>query len=370
MVKWKTISMFYDSWWTDCNKQSKLVVNYIKNSVERQQCDPAELLKHQERMTSGLLSRPSNRFLPSLRGPDDELLTISPVTFWYPSDAFISQKSRVDLYHRIRFCVWSINTWFRQCISADWSGQGHASENIKAFNISYNTYYFSISSWTVQESCRISALTSAAPEQIKMGGFFPLSFFRLHAYLCGKRSSADCDMCEIQLRTCCGCTLCNPGRWGGRRRQEATLQAAANTNHSGLGRCQELGMCHHTAHRRSESGLRSLIITHSSLVSLRLSLSALRSVEKGMQQTLVDTSVYNSCPAPKIESSNSTHCFVAKIEARARGVKAACLQIKGDYLRTLEMTGSRQCRLMKPGGSVRSSHWTTSQDVISRRNCK
>lgn len=31
-------------------------------------------------------------------------------------------------------------------ISTDWSGQGRASENIKAFNISYNTYYFSISS--------------------------------------------------------------------------------------------------------------------------------------------------------------------------------------------------------------------------------
>lgn len=145
----------------------------------------------------------------------------------------------------------------------------------------------------MQESCRIAALTSTAPEQIEMIFYF---FFisKLHAHLCRKYSSADCDMCEIQLRTCCGCTLCNPGRLGGSSSsREATLQAAANTNHNGLGRCQELGMCHHTAHRRSER--------HTLPPSPSVYFSALRSVEKGMQQTLLDTSVYNSCPAPKIE---------------------------------------------------------------------
>lgn len=55
--------------------------------------------------------------------------------------------------------------------------------------------------------------------------FFPSS--TLHTHLCGKHSSANGDMCEIQLRTCCGCTLCNPGRLRGSSSQEATLQATS-----------------------------------------------------------------------------------------------------------------------------------------------
>lgn len=167
-----------------------------------------------------------------------------------------------------------------------------------------------IISASVAELCRRAAeypLSHAAPDQV----------FKLHAHLCGKHGSADCDTCEIQLRTCCGCTLGNPGRLAGSSSQEATLQAAANPNHSGLGRCQELGTGHHTAPRHPESGPRSLIIAHTLHSSPSVSSSALRSVGKGMQQTLLDTSVYNSCPAPKIEQSDSTHCFAAKIEACA-----------------------------------------------------
>ena len=57
----------------------------------------------------------------------------------------------------------------------------------------------------------------------------------------------------------------------------------------------------------------------STRLSLSLSLSLSRSLctqvsRKGLQYTLLATSLYNSCPAPKIESSNSTHCFICGCE--------------------------------------------------------
>lgn len=87
--------------------------------------------------------------------------------------------------------------------------------------------------------------------------------------------------------------------------QVATLQATANTNHNGLGRCQELGCCPPTLQEQ-------LMVTHrrhSPTVSL--SLGPVGSVEKGRQYTLLATSFHNSCPALKIEHLNGTHCFIA-----------------------------------------------------------
>lgn len=53
-----------------------------------------------------------------------------------------------------------------------------------------------------------------------------------------------------------------------------------------------------------------LMVTHHRH-SPRVSLSQCTQVSrKGMQYTLLATSLYNSCPAPKIEYFNSTHCFI------------------------------------------------------------
>lgn len=171
-------------------------------------------------------------------------------------------------------------------------------------------------------------------------------------------------MCEIQLRTCCGCTLRNPGR-SGRERQPGG-DSAGSSKHKSQWPGPLPGAGHVPSHGPPTLRERPAVThhhTHSSLDSLRLSLSlsALRSVGKGMQQTLLDTSVYNSCPAPKIEQSSSTHCFAAKIEACALSKGCMLADKGGDYLSTLEMTASTRRRLIKPGGSGWSSRWTASK---------
>lgn len=67
-------------------------------------------------------------------------------------------------------------------------------------------------------------------------------------------------------------------------------------------------MCHHTA-------LTLPVTRHPSLSPLSVSLAALRSVggeKKGIRRTLLDTSVYNSCPAPKIERFEQHTLFRCK----------------------------------------------------------
>lgn len=139
-------------------------------------------------------------------------------------------------------------------------------------------------------------------------------------------------MCEIQLRTCCGCTLCNPGRLRGSSSQEATLQATSKQKSQWPG--PPPGAGHVPSHsQRSESSPWSLIITHALRSSRSVSPATLRSVEKGIQRTLLDTTVYNSCPAPKIECSNRTNCFVAKIEAWSKGCMLADKGGLSEYIR-------------------------------------
>lgn len=135
-------------------------------------------------------------------------------------------------------------------------------------------------------------------------------------------------MCEIQLQTCCGCSVCNSGRW---EVAAAWWRPCRQQNHNGLGRGQELVFCHHTAHQHCKSSSWSVIITD----TLHASLSQCTRVSrKGMLYTLLATSLYNSCPAPKIEYSNSTHCFIGGGKNRIMHVewKAACFQINGDYI--------------------------------------
>lgn len=93
------------------------------------------------------------------------------------------------------------------------------------------------------------------------------------------------------------CVTQGGGRGSGS--QVATLQATANTNYNGLGRCPPTLQEQLTvSHRR-----------HSPTVSV--SLSPVGSVEKGRQYTLLATSFHNSCPAPKIEHWNGMRCFIA-----------------------------------------------------------
>lgn len=236
-----------------------------------------EPLKHQENVTLGLLGWPSHRLPPSLSGPDDT----HDVWWWWCLTVTPSDILATGLFHRL--AEWDLdgkstelNTAYGALIldsdiSTDWSGQGRASENIKAFNISYSTYYFSISSWTVQESCRIFALMSAAPEQIKIAFLFFFFSSTLHMHLCGKHSSANGDMCEIQLRTCCGCTLCNPGRLRGSSSQEATLQATSKQKSQWPGPLPGAG---HVPSHSPPTLREQLVVTHhhtrSSLISLGL----------------------------------------------------------------------------------------------------
>lgn len=76
---------------------------------------------------------------------------------------------------------------------------------------------------------------------------------------------------------------------------------------------------------------------------------------KGTQYALLDTSLYNSCPAPKIEYSNSTHCFAAKIEA-GMWSKCCVLSDKGGLYQHVAVCIC--CRLIKP---VRCSLWVSNQ---------
>lgn len=114
-------------------------------------------------------------------------------------------------------------------------------------------------------------------------------------------------MCEIQLQTCCGCTLCNSGRleeaaarWRPCRQQRAQITMAWAAAKSWDSAITQPTNTPRAAHGHSSQTL-----------STRLSLSQCTQVSrKGMQYTLLATSLYNSCPALKIEYSNSTHCFV------------------------------------------------------------
>lgn len=114
---------------------------------------------------------------------------------------------------------------------------------------------------------------------------------------CGKHSRADSDMCEIQLQTCCGCTVCvTQGGW---RKRQPGGDPVGSAEHKSQwpGLLPRVGIQPPTLQKQ-------LMVTHH-----RHSVSQVR--RNGLQYTLLATSLYNSCPGPKIEYSNSTCCFIS-----------------------------------------------------------
>ena len=124
-------------------------------------------------------------------------------------------------------------------------------------------------------------------------------------------------MCEIQLQTCCGCTLCNPGR----------LEEAAARWRPCRQRREQITMAWAAA-KSWDSAITQPTNTHKSsswsLIADTLHTSLSHSTQvsrKGMLYTLLATSLYNSCTAPKIEYSNSTHCFFGGCKNRVMHVE-------------------------------------------------
>lgn len=130
-----------------------------------------------------------------------------------------------------------------------------------------------IISASVAELCRRAAefLLSCLQLLSRSRSLFFFFSSTLHMHLCGKHSSANGDMCEIQLRTCCGCTLCNPGRLRGSSSQEATLQATSKQKSQWPGPLPGAG---HVPSHSPPTLREQLVVTHhhtrSSLISLGL----------------------------------------------------------------------------------------------------
>lgn len=131
-------------------------------------------------------------------------------------------------------------------------------------------------------------------------------------------------MCEIQLQTCCECTLCNPGRlkeaaarWRPCRQQRAQITMAWAAAKSWVSAITRPTNTPRAAHGHSSQTL-------SASRSLALSLSLFQCTQvsgQGLQYTLLATLLYNSYPAPKVEYSNCMHCFIGACKNRSMHVE-------------------------------------------------